>query len=95
MMERKNQTHVERVRELLSRYEHPLVEFEAREHGEGVQVLMNFKNVTVPVHTYVMDIHPRDLEHPQLPWTFERQIYDGLHDYVIEMFTRAPHTRQE
>jgi len=88
-------SHVERVRELLSRFEHPLVEFEARENGEGVQVLMNFRNVAVPVHTYVLDLHPRDLEHPQFAWTFERQLYDGLHDYVIEMFTRAPHTRVE
>jgi hypothetical protein len=54
---------------------------------------MNFNNPIVPVHTYYMDVHPRDLEHPQFAWTFERMIYDGLHDYIIEMFTHAPHTR--
>jgi hypothetical protein len=85
---------LERVRELLSRYEHPLVDFTARENGGGVQLVINFKNITVPVHTYYFDIHPRDLEHSQFAWTFERQIYDCLHDYVIEMFTRAPHTRE-
>jgi hypothetical protein len=85
---------LERVRELLSRYEHPLVDFSARENGGGVQLVMNFKNITVPVHTYYFDIHPRDLEHSQFAWTLERQIYDCLHDYLIEMFTRAPHTKQ-
>lgn len=78
---------------MLAKFEHPLVDFDAREHGDGVQVIINFKNVTVPVHTYYFDVHPRDLDHPQFAWTFERQIYDCLHDYVIEMFTRAPHTR--
>jgi hypothetical protein len=90
--ERTHASHLERVRELLSRFEHPLVDFTAQEKGDGVQVVMKFKNITVPVHTYIMELHPRDLEHPQFPWTFERQLYDGLHDYVIEMFTRAPHT---
>lgn len=93
MAERTENPKVRRVRELLSRFEHPLVNFAADEKGDGVLVTMNFKNITVPVHTYYMEIHPRDLEHPQFPWTFERMLYDGLHDYVIEMFTRAPHTR--
>ena len=93
MAERTANSKLERVRELLSRFEHPLVDFAVREKGDGVEVVMNFKNITVPVHTYVMEIHPRDLDHPQFAWTFERMLYDGLHDYVIEMFTRAPHTR--
>lgn len=93
MAERTNNSNVERVRELLSRFEHPLVDFTANENGDGVRVTMNFKNITVPVHTYLMEIHPRDLEHSQFAWTFERMLYDGLHDYVIEMFTHAPHTR--
>ncbi len=86
---------LQRVRDLLARFEHPLVDFTAHQRGEGVQVVMNFKNITVPVHTYYMDLHPRDLEHPNFAWTFERQIYDGLHDYLIEMFIRAPHTRDQ
>ena len=90
MADRTTNPHLARVHDLLSRFEHPLVDFAARENGDGIQVVMNFKNITVPVHTYLMDIHPRDLEHPQLPWTFERMIYDGLHDYVIEMFTCNP-----
>lgn len=82
-----------RVRELLTKYEHPLVDFSAVEHGGGVQVILQAKNVTVPVHTYYIDLHPRDLESSQLEWNLARQIYDGLHDYMIEMFTRTSHTR--
>jgi hypothetical protein len=58
-----------------------------------VQLIIQAKNITVPVHTYYFDLHPRDLEHPNFAWTFERQLYDCLHDYLIEMFIRAPHTR--
>ncbi len=91
--EQTNKSHLERVRELLSKFEHPLVDFSAREHGDGVQLVIQAKNVTVPVHTYYFDLHPRDLEHQNFAWTFERQIYDCLHDYLVEMFIRAPHTR--
>jgi len=86
-------TSLVRVRELLTKYEHPLMEFSAQEHGDGVQIVIQARNISVPVHTYYIDLHPRDLESPQLQWTLERQIYDGLHDYIIEMFTHAPHTR--
>ena len=86
-------SYLERVRDLLSRYEHPLMTFAAAEHGEGVQIVIQAKNITVPVHTYYLELHPRDLENPQLEWTLQRQVYDGLHDYIIEMFTHAPHTR--
>jgi hypothetical protein len=82
-----------RVRELLTKYEHPLMDFSVQEHGDGVQIVIQARNITIPVHTYYIDLHPRDLESPQLQWTLERQIYDGLHDYIIEMFTHAPHTR--
>jgi hypothetical protein len=69
------------------------MEFSAVEHENGVQIIIRARNITVPVHTYYIDIHPRDLEASQFDWTLERQIYDGLHDYIIEMFTHAPHTR--
>ncbi len=85
--------HLARIRVLLTKYEHPLMDFSAHEHGDGIQIVIQAKNVTVPVHTYTIDLHPRDLESPQLQWTLERQIYDGLHDYIIEMFTHAAHTR--
>jgi hypothetical protein len=42
------------------------------------------------VHNYRFQLHERDIEHPQFPWTFQRQLYDCLHDYIIEMFTCNP-----
>ena len=86
-------SHLDCVRDLLSKYEHPLMDFSAVEHADGIRIVIKAKNVTVPVHTYTIDLHPRDLESSQLQWTLERQIYDGLHDYIIEMFTHCAHTR--
>ena len=83
-----------RVQEELARYEHPLFEFAARESGEGVELVINFKNKSLGLHTYYFQIHPRDLEHPQFSWTFQRQLYDCLHDYIIEMFTRNPQKKE-
>jgi len=79
-----------RVLEQLRLYEHPLMEFDARAAGEGVEVIINYKSPPVPVHTYYFSLHPRDLDHPQFEWTFQNQLYACLHDYLIEMFTRTP-----
>jgi len=81
---------LDRVLAQLRLYEHPLLNFGAREKGEGVEVIIEFKNPPVPVHTYYFDLHPRDLDHPQFEWTFQRQLYDCLHDYLVEMFIRTP-----
>jgi hypothetical protein len=42
------------------------------------------------VHAYTFQLQPREIEHAQFPWTFQKQLYDCLHDYVIEMFTCNP-----
>jgi hypothetical protein len=82
--------HLTRVRDELVKYEHPLLEFSARQAGDTVQVVIQFRDPPVPVHTYYFDLHPRDLENPQFEWSFQRQLYDSLHDYFVEMFTRTP-----
>lgn len=87
--------HLDRVLEHLRQYEHPLLAFDARARGEIIEVIINFKNPPVPVHTYVFEVHPRDLEHPQFPWTFQRQLYDCMHDYFVEMFTRTPQSQHD
>ena len=89
------QTRLERVLGHLRQYEHPLLAFDARAKGETVEVLIKFKSPPVPVHTYVFEVHPRDLDHPQFAWTFQRQLYDCLHDYFIEMFIRTPQSIRE
>jgi hypothetical protein len=82
--------HLEKVRRELARYEHPLFTFGARQAGETVEVLIEFRAAEPAVHTYVYILQPRDLENPQFPSTVQRQLYDCLHDYVVEMFTRNP-----
>ena len=76
-------------------YEHPLLDFSARAKGEGVEVVINFKNPPVPVPLYLFELHPRDLDHAQFEWGFQRQLYDCLHDYMVEMFIRTPQDRAE
>ncbi len=84
---------LERVLAQLRLYEHPLLNFSARAKGEGVEVIIRFKDESIPVHTYYFDLHPRDLDDPQFEWSFQRQLYDALHDYFVEMFIRTPQDR--
>ena len=86
---------LEAVRDQLRLYEHPLLNFSARARGEGVEVIIRFKDEAVPVDSYCFDLHPRDLDHPQLEWSFQRQLYDAMHDYFVKMFTRTPQDRVE
>ncbi|HEV2401326.1 MAG TPA: hypothetical protein VGS27_30605 [Candidatus Sulfotelmatobacter sp.] len=86
---------LERVLAQLRLYEHPLLNFSARPKGDGVEIIIKFKNESIPVHTYYFDLHPRDLDHPQFEWTFQRQLYDALHDYFVEMFIRTPQDRKD
>ncbi len=86
---------LDRVLAQLRLYEHPLLDFSARAKGDGVELVIQFKDPRVPVHTYLFDLHPRDLDHPQFEWSFQRQLYDCLHDYLVEMFIRTPQDRLE
>jgi hypothetical protein len=81
---------LDRVLAQLRLYEHPLLSFDARPKSDGVEVSIQLDHCTVPVHTYTFDLAPRDLDHPQFEWQFQRQLYDALHDYFIEMFIRTP-----
>ena len=90
-----SQGRLERVLAQLRLYEHPLLSFSARAKGEGVEVIIQFKDESVPVHTYYFDLHPRDLDDAQFEWSFQRQLYDALHDYFVEMFIRTPQDRAD
>lgn len=87
--------HLARVQKHLRLYDHPLVEFDARAKGDGVELIIRPKFAEPAVHTYYFDLHPRDLDDPQFEWTLQRQIYDCLHDYLVEMFLRTPQHRKE
>ena len=90
-----SQIRLERVLAQLGLYEHPLLNFSARTKGDAVEVIIKFKDDKVPVHTYYFDLHPRDLDDPQFEWSFQRQLFDALHDYFVEMFIRTPQDRAE
>lgn len=83
-----------KVRAHLQLYDHPLLAFSAQETDGAIEISIDLKNSTVLVHTYRFPIHPRDLENPQFAWNLQRQLYDALHDYFIEMFTRTPQDRK-
>ena len=86
-------TSLEKVLKHLQLYEHPLLTFSARETDGLIEILIDLKSSVDPVPTYVLKMHPRDLDHPQFAWHLQRQLYDGLHDYFIEMFTHTPQDR--
>jgi arsenate reductase len=81
---------VAKVTEQLAQYEHPLFAFSARPSGDNVEVLIHFQPPRPGIHTYSFTLRPREIENSQFPWTFQKQLYDCLHDYLIEMFTRNP-----
>ena len=81
---------LQRVLDQLKLYEHPVLNFDARQAGETVEVVITFKSPDVKVHTYIFPLHPRDIENPNFEWQFQRQLYDCLHDYFVEMFVRTP-----
>jgi hypothetical protein len=81
---------LEKVRAELARYEHPVFSFDARAAADGVEVLIRFRAAEIQVHEYVFLMRPREIENRQFPRTFQKQLYDCLHDYVIEMFTSNP-----
>ncbi len=87
-------TPLERVRQQLTRYEHPLFDFSAREKDDRVELVIDCKIRTLDLHTYYLELHPRDFESAQFPWTLQRLLYDGMHDYVVEMFRRTPQDRE-
>ncbi len=86
---------LDRVRAELARYDHALVGFDARERNGQVELLIEVKEKSLGLHTYIAPVHPRDIEHPQFPWTFQKYLYDCLHDYLVEMFLRTPQSRDQ
>jgi len=86
-------SNLEKVLTELAKYEHPLVHFSAREKGEAVEIIIESRVKDLGLHTYYYESHPRNLAHTQFPWTFQRQLFDCMHDYLMEMFTRTPQMR--
>jgi len=88
-------TPLERVRAELARYDHVLLDFGARETADGqVELVISLKREVPGAHVYRAPFHPRDIENRQFPWNFQRQLYDCLHDYLVELFVRTPQSRE-
>jgi hypothetical protein len=83
-------TPLEKVLAETARYQHALLEFSARERNGQVELIIRMKDSSLGLHTYYAPIHPRDLEHNQFAWTFQRYLYDCMHDYLVEMFLETP-----
>ncbi len=87
----KEREHLERVTQQLSRYSHPLFEWNACSSSLGVEVAIKLKVGGVYDETYRLLLRPREIEARGFEWEFQRQLYNCLHDYLVEMFTRSPH----
>ncbi|MEW6731986.1 MAG: hypothetical protein AB1489_11730 [Acidobacteriota bacterium] len=82
-------TELEKVEQELARYEHPLFEWSAEEVQGGVEVSvrLKFEGIADP---YRFLISKRELNDQGFPWAFQRQFFNYLHDYIVEMFIRTP-----
>lgn len=84
-------TPLDKVRFEVARYEHLLLVFDVRESSTGTpELVIGLKSPVEGAGEYVAPVHPRDIEHPQFEWTFQRYLYDCIHDYMAELFTRNP-----
>ena len=70
------------------------INFSAREHRDAIELVIELKQPVEGMHTYYAPLHERDIEHAQFPWTFQRYLYDCMHDYLVEMFVRTPQSRE-
>lgn len=82
---------VEKIRAELEHYEHPLFDFEAEAAAGGVAVTVSIKpELSVSVHQYHFFVSDREMATQKFAWDFQRQLFNYLHDYLVEMFTRTP-----
>ena len=80
---------LERVQQELTKYEHPFFDFEAREKGEAVEMIILSKVPDVLSPQYRSTLNERDIQNSQFQWTFQKLLYDCLTDYVVERFTKT------
>ena len=70
-------------------------DFSAREQNGGDRTGDRTEGRRSGLHTYYAPVHARDIEHPQFAWTFQRYLYDCMHDYLVEMFVDTPQSREQ
>jgi hypothetical protein len=90
----KQAIYLEQVETELSRYEHPLFGWYAQIADRGIEVMVYLKQPGLHDDPYRFFLTPRELEARAFAWDFQRQLYNYLHDYLVEMFTRSPQIRE-
>jgi hypothetical protein len=80
-----------KVERELTRYAHPLFEWEAHCVSVGVEIIIKLKIKDIYDEPYRLLLKPREIDARGFEWDFQRQLYNCLHDYLVEMFTRSPH----
>ena len=83
--------HLTRVLEQLARYEHPLFDWRAEIVSEGIDIVITLRVAGIYDQPYRLCFRPREIDARGFQWEFQRQLYNCLHDYLVEMFTRSPH----
>jgi hypothetical protein len=81
---------VQKVEAELARYEHPLFRFSTQDVGSGVLLAIDLRETIGIGHHYEITLQAREIENRQFPWTFQKLLYDCLHDLIVEMFERNP-----
>lgn len=88
-----NRLLLEKVQKELDRYEHPLFQWKAERAADGIEVIVSLKFEGIHDDAYRFRLMRREIEANAFEWDFQRQLYNYLHDYLVEMFTRSPHIR--
>jgi len=94
MDDNKQSEYLSRVEGELARYEHPLFEWSAQIADRGIEVIVRLKQPGAHDDPYRFYLAPRELEARAFAWDFQRQLYNYLHDYLVEMFTRSPQIKE-
>ena len=89
----KSREYLTRVNNELDRYEHPLFQWTARAVDKGIEVTVSLQYQGIHDDPYRFYLTPRELEDRAFEWDFQRQLYNYLHDYLVEMFTKSPQIR--
>ena len=93
-MAEKDSEHLEKVRAELARYGHPLFSWEASPSPRGIEVAVRLKHPGLHDEPYKFCLIAREVDAAAFQWDFQRQLYNYLHDYLVEMFTRSPHIKE-
>ena len=85
---------VEKVEKELRRYEHPLFRFSTQDGGSSVILAIDLQESLSVQHHFEITLHEREIQNRQFPWTFQKLLYDCLHEFVVEMFERNPQMQE-